>query len=212
MVDPRDTAKSDEAKSVYTSKDLAEEALAVMDAAGFDSAHIVGYSLGGTVAQEVALAAPHRTRSLSLVCTWAKTDAWLRHVFELLRDGVIEAGTTWGDRAMAWLAFSAEFQEGPAFEGALALLAARGQSAEALKRQLECDIAHDALDRLGAITCPTVVIGGENDWWVPLRYSQELAQAVPGARLEVVSRGSHGLPVERQQQFFALLREHLTAG
>lgn len=210
MVDPRDTVKSDRATAGYAPKDLALEALAVLDAAGVDSAHVVGYSLGGTVAQELALAAPRRARSLFLVCTWAKTDAWLRHAFELLRDGLNGQGLGWADRAIAWLVFSPEFQEGPAYEGVLALLAARGQSPEGLERQLECDIAHDALDRLGALTCPTFVLAGEDDWWVPARYSQEIAEAIPGAKLEILPRASHGLPIERQEEFFSLLRGHLT--
>lgn len=209
MVDARDTAKSDQAMSAYTPADLAAEAIAVIDAAGADAVHVVGYSLGGAVAQELVLAAPQRARSLTLVATWARTDGWLKHVFEWLRDGLQTGGIEWADRAVAWLVLSPVWQEEPMYEATLMFLSARGQSAEGLARQLACDISHDALDRLSAIPCDTLVIGGSEDRWVPARYSRELADAIPGAKLEIVEGAEHGFLFEHPDEFFSMLRVHL---
>ncbi|MGH2812434.1 MAG: alpha/beta fold hydrolase [Actinomycetota bacterium] len=208
MVDPRDTPKSSEAPAPYTPADLAEEAVAVLDAAAIDAAHVVGYSLGGAAAQELALLAPRRVRSLTLVCTWGRTDAYLRHVFEWLRDGLAEAGMEWALKALLWLVFTARAQADAAmYAGLLQLGIAWGQKPSALSRQLEADIAHDSLGRLHAVSCPVLVVGGEDDVFVPARYSSELADAIPGARLEVMAGAAHSIPIENQPELFGLIRE-----
>lgn len=209
MVDPRDTPKSSEASSAYTPAELAHEALAVLNAAGESEAHLIGYSLGGAVAQELALAEPGRTRSLTLVSTWARTDAWLRHVFEWLRDGLLGAGMEWANRAVGWLVLGPQWQDEPMYEATLMFMNARGQSVEGLARQLDCDIAHDALGRLDSISCDTLVMCGSDDRWVPPRYSRQLADAIPGAKLEIVEGGEHAFLIERPEEFFVPLRSQL---
>jgi pimeloyl-ACP methyl ester carboxylesterase len=211
MVDPRDTPKSDEAKESYQPADLAAEALAVLNDSGEESAHVVGYSLGGTAAQELAIGSPDRVKSLTLVCTWATSDAWIRHVFEWLRDGLREAGMEWADRAMLWLTLGPEFHKDPVYENVLLLHSQRGQSIQSLDRQLECDAVHDCLDKLGSVAVRTLVIAGKSDVWFPLRYGHELAEAIPGARLEEVD-GAHGFPIESAETLFSLLRDHITGG
>lgn len=211
MVDPRDTPKSDEAKESYRPADLAAEAIAVLESAGEESAHVVGYSLGGTVAQELAVAAPERTRSLTLVCTWGASDDWIRHVFEWLIDGLRAGGMEWADRAILWLTLGPEFHQEPIYENVLLLHGQRGQSTEALVRQLECDAAHDCLEKLDSVSAPTLVIAGRSDVWFPLRYGRQLADAITGARFEEVDAG-HGFPLEDAETLFLLLRNHIGAG
>lgn len=209
MIDPRDTPKSDLSPEPYAPKDLAADCLGVLDDAGVRVAHVVGYSLGGAVAQELALTAPDRVISLTLGATWARTDPWLHHCFSLLRDGLATSGKQWADAAILWLTIGPEGHHPDAYEGFVTLQAAWGQTPEALSRQLECDIAHDALERLGSIAAPTLVMVGTEDVWLPRRYSEELAEAIPGAQLEVVDRAAHSLPFERSEEFFALLKRHL---
>jgi pimeloyl-ACP methyl ester carboxylesterase len=209
MIDPRDTPKSDLSRGPYTPKDLAADCFGVLDDSGVEKAHVVGYSLGGAVAQELALAVPDRVTGLTLVATWARTDPWLHHCFSWLRDGLITSGKQWADAAILWLTIGPEGHHPDAYEGFATLQAGWGQTPEALSRQLECDIAHDALDRLGSISAPALVVVGTEDVWLPRRYSEELTEAIPGARLEVVDRGAHSLPFERSEEFFALLKRHL---
>jgi pimeloyl-ACP methyl ester carboxylesterase len=209
LVDPRDTPKSDPSEGPYTPADLSAEALMVLRDAGEESAHVVGYSLGGTVAQELAIAHPDALRSLTLVCTWASTDAWLRHTFEWLRDGVLAAGMDWADRALIWIVLSAELHEGPVYDASVLLHSQWGQTEEGLERQLDCDIAHDGAGRLSSIECPTLVIGSEDDRFIPARYSREISELIVGSALEIIPGGSHGFPFERPEVLFNLIKQHL---
>jgi pimeloyl-ACP methyl ester carboxylesterase len=142
---------------------------------------------------------------------WGTSDPWIKHVFEWLVEGLRSAGMEWADRAILWLTLGPEFHREPAYEGVLSLHGQRGQSLEALVRQLECDAAHDCLERLSAVTVPTLVIAGRSDVWFPLRYGQQLADSIPGARLEAVD-GGHGFPIEEAEKFFSLLRAHVGGG
>ncbi|MBW3588428.1 MAG: alpha/beta hydrolase [Actinobacteria bacterium] len=203
MVDPRDTPKSDQGGGPYTPGDLAGEALAVMDAEGVDKAHVAGYSLGGAAAQHLAVGAPDRIRSLMLICTWAASDAWLRHLFSWLADGAEAIGMEWANRAVLSLTLSAETHQSDSYESLLMFLNAWGQSSDELARQLRADAAHDASEKLGGIKIPTVVIGAGRDVFVPLRYQQLLAEIIPTARLEVFESAAHGLPLESPQELFS---------
>jgi pimeloyl-ACP methyl ester carboxylesterase len=209
MVNLPDTGRSDEARGPYTPAGLAGDAFAAMDAAGVESAHVIGYSLGGAVAQEMAITSPGRVRSLVLVSTWARSDAWLRHLFGALAEGVHAMGRPWGMNALSWIALSPATQESDLWEGLTMMANASDQTAGALARQLECDRDHDALGRITAIRCPTLVVVGEGDWFIPPRYSKQLAEAIPGARLEVVPNIGHGLPIEMPEALFKLVRAHL---
>src|SRR5437763_4399756 len=80
LVDHRDAGASDEAGADYALGDLGTDALAVMDALGIERFHVLGASMGGAVAQHLALQAPTRVVTLVLVSTWGRTDAFLRAV------------------------------------------------------------------------------------------------------------------------------------
>src|SRR6185369_2705413 len=79
--DNRDVGESSLAAAGYTPRDMAADTLGLMDALALDRAHVVGHSLGGAIAQELALAAPDRVRSLTLVGTWARNDHYTRALF-----------------------------------------------------------------------------------------------------------------------------------
>jgi pimeloyl-ACP methyl ester carboxylesterase len=209
LVDPRDTPKSDQSEGPYAPEDLSAEALSVLRDAEESSAHVVGYSLGGTVAQELAIRHPDVVRTLTLVCSWAKTDQWLRHTFEWLRDGVRQGKKEWADRALLWIVLSPELHDGPVYDAFLLLRSQWSQSDEALARHLECDIAHDAAGRLPSVTSPTLIIGSEDDLFIPARYSRELSELIHGANLEIIPAGSHGFPFEQPDVFFDLIKRHL---
>ena len=205
MVDPRDTPKSDQGAGPYTPADLAVEAVAVMDAEGVDRAHVAGYSLGGAAAQHLAVEAPDRVRSLMLICTWAASDAWLRHLFSWLADGAVAIGMEWANRALLWLTLSAETHQSDSYESLLMFLNAWGQSSDGLARQLRADASHDVSNKVRGIEIPTLVIGAGRDVFVPVRYQHALAEMIPAARLEVFESAAHGLPLESPQQLFSEL-------
>ena len=205
MVDPRDTPKSDQSGGPYTPADLAQEALAVMDVEGVDRAHVAGYSLGGAAAQHLAVEAPDRVRSLMLICTWAASDAWLRHLFSWLADGAEAIGMEWANRALLSLTLSAETHDSDSYENLLMFLNAWGQSSDGLARQLRADASHDVSNKLVGIEIPTLIIGAGRDVFVPIRYQQSLAEIIPTARLEIFESAAHGLPLESPQELFSEL-------
>jgi len=83
------------------------------------------------------------------------------------------------------------------------------QPPEAFCRQLAASSRHDTLDRLGTLTMPTHVIGGERDILVPIWKSREIASAIPGARLDVFAGAPHGLPLERAEDFNAAVLDFI---
>ena len=186
-VDLRDTGGSSLARSPYTPRDLATDVRAVMEHTDAGPAHIVGFSLGGAVAQELAIAEPARVRSLVLLSTWARSDAWFvsqmrswqslrrahaedEHAFDVALEPWMFSPTTLADDAMM-AALHSMWDDAP------------DQAAEAFSRQCDADIAHDALDRLRGITAPAVVVVGDDDICTPPRYAEQLAEVLPSARI-----------------------------
>ncbi|MDQ3720060.1 MAG: alpha/beta hydrolase [Actinomycetota bacterium] len=208
IFDNRDVGRSTIVESGYEIAAMAADALALADVLGLDRFHLLGVSMGGAVAQEVALGAPDRVSTLTLGVTFARGGAWARKL-----------GETWGARRLKQsreehidelllLTLSEGFYEN---EGAvdyvrgLMLADPNPQPAEAFVRQLEASSRHDAHDRLGSLELPTHVIGGEHDILIPVWKSRELAELVPGARLTVIEGSPHGANLERAEEFNRLV-------
>ena len=208
IFDNRDVGQSSRATGEYEIADMAQDALGLADALGLDSFHVLGVSMGGAIAQEMALAAPERVRTLTLAVTfpagsaWARTlaDVWGARVREMPRERVIDE--------LLLLNLSEEFFED---EGAvelarnLMLQNPHPQEPEAFARQLAAGSRHSAGDRLRSLSMPVLVIGGERDILVPVWKSTELAGLIPGAKLEVLAKAPHGLTMERAQEFNQLV-------
>jgi 3-oxoadipate enol-lactonase len=204
IFDNRDVGQSSLASERYEVTDMARDALAVADAAGLDSFHLLGVSMGGAIAQEVALAAPDRVRTLTLAVTFASGSAWARKLSEV-----------WGARAhhmsreqrvdeLMLLTFSEAFfenAEAVAFLRNLVLQNPNPQPADAFARQLDASSRHRAGERLGTLAMPTHVIGAEHDILVPVWKSRELAELIPDAELTILDACPHGLNVERAEEF-----------
>jgi 3-oxoadipate enol-lactonase len=164
----------------------------------------VGQSLGGAIAQEVALAAPQRVRTLTLAVTFAAGGAWARKLSEVWAERVRKLSREERVDELMLLNFSERFFED---EGAVSWM--RGmmlanphpQAAEAFIRQLDASGRHDARERLRSLDLPTHVIGCEFDLLVPVWKSRELAELIPGARLTVLPAAPHGSNVERAEEF-----------
>lgn len=196
--------------------DMAEDASALLDALGIAKAHVFGWSLGTAVAQELAIAHPDKVASLLLWGTWDKVDRFQGSVLTNLT-------CSWNngdmDKAFAALAiaFSPELVNSDQFEAlfeqsAVAFPQTRSQ-VQTVSEQWDADLAHDTTGRLGQITAPTLVVAGEQDLLTPLNRCQAVADAIPGASIEVFKGpgSSHALGVERADEFVPLVLEHLAA-
>lgn len=215
--DNRGMGRSQPIGAALSVEQMADDARALMDSQGWDSAHVIGHSLGGLVAQHLALSARDRVRSLALLCTFA--------------DGRAVAPLTWG---MAWLGLRMKFgtrrMRRRAFLELLMPPAAlaetdRDELAERLaplfghdlaehapvtRMQLAAMRACDATPRLGELTgLPTLVVSAAHDQIAPPALGRALADAIPGARYVELSGAAHGIPIHDAERVNALLLGHL---
>jgi pimeloyl-ACP methyl ester carboxylesterase len=210
-IDNRDVGQSGYAAEPYTISDLAQDVLQLMDELALPPAHVVGLSMGGMIAQELALAAPERVRSIVLVDTLARADEWFRgtlRTFELIRRHVADTGAFF-EAILPWWVSHRFFDESDRVSWLRALLRQNPypQRLDGFLRQLDALGRHDASGRLSAIACPVLVLVGEDDYIVPMRYSRQLQQLIPQAQLVVLPGVGHAPPIEDGPLFNA----HLTA-
>jgi len=195
---------------------MAEDAAAVLDAVGVPRAHVLGWSLGTLVAQELALAHPGKVASLVLWGTYPALDGFQACGLAALsypwRTGDVQTGL-----AALGLAFSPELLNSPDFgvlmEQMLPLFPQTESEVRAVVEQWDADLAHNTAERLPAVTAPTLVIGGEQDLLTPPWQCRKVAELIPGARLKIFTGpgSSHALGLERTEEFLAEVLPFLAA-
>lgn len=211
--DNRGTGQTDAPDHRYTIPMMADDTAGLMDALGIDRAHVIGISMGGMIAQELALAYPERVSSLHLGCSLARPDGYMLALNASWREMRARLGREAMLRALGlWLFAPATYDERPELVEAVlqnSLANPDPQSLTGFLRQSEAVAAHDTLDRLGAVRVPTLVSVGEDDILVPPRFSRELAARIPGAALRIVKGAGHGYFLERADTFNELCLEFL---
>jgi 3-oxoadipate enol-lactonase len=195
LLDNRDAGESSEAAGSYALPDMAADAVGVMDHLGIERFHVVGASMGGAIAQHLALVAPTRVATMVLLGTWGRTDAFLRAVLGGWRILVERLAPEEFLAAISPWAFTYRFLESPSPE-VVALqkgLRERGvlKSVPAYRRQLDACLAHDALGLLPLLRTPTLVLVGEDDLLTPPRYGRAIAAALARAEATLVPASGH---------------------
>ncbi len=196
---------------------MAEDVLALMDARGWRSAHLVGHSMGGLIAQYVARRAPERVRSLALLCTFADGKAPSRLTPWLVRVGL---RTRLGTRRMRRRAFlemvltHEEIEAGgtEALARELGALFERdlSESPPIAMQQVRAMARADARPFLSSLAnIPTLVASAEHDRIATPASGRELAQGIPGARYVELRGTAHAMTIVRATEVNALLLEHL---
>ncbi len=206
--DNRGTGRSSRGGWAFRMRDLADDAAAVLDAAGVSGTNLFGISMGGMIAQEFALRHPERVLRLALGATFA---GWLRShkpglctQLDLLlmnlgrnsekRVSRVLVSPGWQAKnphsAVDWIRRA----EATTLRFALAQMAAIGR--------------HTTARRLSRIAAPTLVITGDADKLVPARNSQELARLIPNARLVLLRGAGHAFPLEREDETVRALEQH----
>lgn len=192
----------------YDMGQFAADAAGLLDVLGIDSAHIVGASMGGAIAQEFAATYPGRTKSVTIVCSWPKSDPWMVELMTQWDQIFIhQGGVAWNRNSWLWV-FTHRYYEEPGNLKALVHLAENAtnpQSLEEYLRQSHAFKRHDALNRLPQITSPAHVICGEEDIYTPLRYSLDIANAIPRSTLSVMPEVGHGMFWEATEAFNQLV-------
>jgi 3-oxoadipate enol-lactonase len=206
--DNRGIGESDVPPGPYTAAELAADAVAVLDAAGVARAHVVGASLGGMVAQELALAHPERVDRLVLVCTTPGGAGAFPMPEPTLRL-LAEAASLAPEDALRRFVENAMVARGWLVDELYARRLASPPDPVGWQAQAAAGVMFDAFDRIGAIGAPTLVVHGTDDNVVDPRNAELLAARIPGARLELVSGTGHLLFWEQPDRFVELLREFL---
>ncbi|RYD33086.1 MAG: alpha/beta fold hydrolase [Verrucomicrobiaceae bacterium] len=222
IFDNRGIGKSQPCTVRLTIEDMARDAKALMDAAGWERAHVVGHSMGGLIAQQLALDHPGRVRSLSLLCTFAEGREAARltpwTLWMTLR-------TRLGTRRMRRRAFvemlaspaELESLDKDACAAMLTPLLGRDPADQPpiLMRQLMALRGHHAFPSLGKLAgIPTLVISASQDRIARVAFGKRLAAAIPGAAFEEWDRAAHGMSIlqaaavnERLRRFFRQAEE-----
>jgi len=199
----------------FTIAEMAADTAGLMRELGLESAHVVGISMGGMIAQEVALAYPQRLRSLTLGCTYCGGPGSQLMPEESLQKLV--AGLASGDREKAIRA-GYEVNLSPAFRADESTFAAFHEMATTvpaakatIELQAQAIFGHDTSGRLGEISAPTLIIHGTEDGVLPFPNGELIASLMPAARFEVFEGIGHMFWWEQPQRSAELIREHTLA-
>jgi len=202
--DNRGAGRSEKPNEPYTIMQMADDADALLEELGIQSAHVFGMSLGGMIAQELALRHPERVRSLVLggtTCGGPRAvpppPSTMQH-FISVATMPIEQAVENGMRLLysdAFLEANREWLVKRALEYAHLM-----PPPYALQRQVMATLSFNTYDRLHEIHVPSLVITGAEDRIVPAPNSRILAERIPDARLIEFERAGHGFLVERGQE------------
>ena len=190
-LDNRGVGQSDAPPGVYSIALMASDAAAVLDAAGVESAHVFGASMGGMIAQEFALQYPHRARSLILGCTAAggpyAVQAEPEALQALLRRDVTPEQAK--ETIIPFIYDTATPRE--RIDEDMAIRMKWYPTAQGYMGQLQGIFGWEAYSRIDQITAPTLVIHGETDRLVPSANARLIAEKIPAAKLVLIPHASH---------------------
>jgi 3-oxoadipate enol-lactonase len=203
--DLRGHGRSDKPSGPYSPGLFAADTAGLLTALGIESAHVVGESLGGAVAFQLAISFPARVRTLVIVNSapmMADKQTAEQRVAVVRQHGVRAMGELLGkglfpkpEQASLRATFTERWAENDPqayIEATLSL------------------VGWDVTDRLGSIRCPTLVISADQDYW-PLAAKEAYTKLIPGARLVVIPDSHHALPIEKPQEFNTVLWQFMKA-
>lgn len=215
LYDHRGVGRSAANEDPFTIAHLADDALALLDALEIERAHVLGISMGGMVAQELALGAPERILTLTLGSTYCggsgarfTDDAVVQQLATAILSGdadrIVRAGWDFN--------VSADFAAGEGNFEAFTQVASQYRMALAMTLlQVQAIIGHDTSERLARIEAPTLVVHGDADQMLAVSNGELVASLVPGAWLEVFEGVGHLFFWEQPERAARLVVEHAAA-
>jgi len=198
--DMRGQGRSGAPEGAYTPELHADDLEALLAALQLGAYHLLGLSNGGVVAQVLASRQPPGLQRLILLCTTARMDPLIQAKIESWRLGLEWGGTDGRLRiALPWVWGRSFLEAHPEVAGPASLEQMRlAAPSAAAQRNLMAgfNTLRDLRPQLAHLRTPTLVLAGEEDLLLPPHYGQEIAQAIPGARFEVLPRAGHAAPLE----------------
>jgi pimeloyl-ACP methyl ester carboxylesterase len=212
--DNRGAGLSDKPDDSYTTKDMADDTVGLLDTTGIHSASFVGKSMGGMIAQWLGINYPDRVNKLVLGCTSPSRDDVGNEILRIGREIATKVGlkTVW--LTALFLGYTREYIEMNlgSIKDTLGLVEENDEAINGyIGQSLACE-KHDTRDLLHKIKCPTLVLLGESDQIASPRRSRELAELIPGALLKEFSGVGHGFWRERQEEVDKVVLEFLLRG
>jgi 3-oxoadipate enol-lactonase len=206
--DNRGAGRSTQADEAVSTLDLAHDMLALLDALGVERAHVVGRSMGGAIAQHMALVAPQRIASLAMCASFAKLDPLGRRVLHNMRE-VLEWTGSWAAHArhsVQNFVSSAFYNANPERVAAIeALIGGETRLPACYVQQNHACQAHDTLERLGGIRCPTLILAGGRDPICSPTATGWMSERIPGAETVMFEDSSHFFLMEEPQRFMQVM-------
>jgi 3-oxoadipate enol-lactonase len=215
VFDNRGMGLSGRAELPFTIADLAADTAALLDALELETAHVVGISMGGMIAQELALAHPERIRTLTIgasYCGGPQGTLMAPEDLQMLGTAYASGEPEQVFRAMWEINLSPDFRsEDSRFAAFTEMGAALPAPQPVVLQQMRACGAHDTHERLGQISLPTLVIHGDVDRLLGYENGREIAALIPDARLETLEGVGHMFWWEQPQRSAELIREHALA-
>lgn len=207
--DNRGAGASTQLDEPVSTLDLARDTIGLIEHLGVESAHIVGRSMGGAIAEHIALERPELVRSLVLCASFAKLDPLGIRVLRNMREALEWRGS-WQDHArhsvqnfLGHRFFNSQQQQVSRIE---ALIGGEDRLPACYSRQNDACLEHDTLDRIASITCPTLIMGGSNDPICSPTATRWMSDRIPNSRTVIFDGCSHFFLIEQAEKFMSELR------
>jgi len=207
--DTKRVRKAHKPEGSYTTKTMADDVIALMDYLKIDQSHILGVSMGGMIAQEVAINYPERIKKLILVSTFGGQSGMTEAPLDLLKslglkENYSEEETRRIDierliKSLASLSFNEKLHK--MIFGPLANIQTKSGGAKNIVGQFQAALGHNAVDRLHMIKASTLVLAGTADKIVPPGSAEVLAGRIPDAKLVKFQGGPHAIHLEMSSRF-----------
>ena len=213
LFDNRDVGRSPRASRSYTIADMAVDTIGMMDRLGIERAHVLGHSMGGAIAQEVALLAPSRVRSLVLVGTFARPDPYTEAACGRWKLWMRTLGPEEFLRNILFYWVGSDIINELGMDALVELVAPQviAQGPEAFCRQIDAALAHDTVSRLSEITAPTLVVAGDGDMIIRRNHDRQLLDGIPGSEYAVIEHSGHSPTIEQPAALSDAIHRFLAA-
>lgn len=210
--DNRGAGKSTQVDEPITTEDLADDTIKLMETLGIDKAHIIGRSMGGAVAQHMALKRPDLIQSMVMCASFAKIDPVGHRVLTNMRE-VLEWRGNWRDHAEHSIAYfvGSEFynSEPEQIERIVNLIGGETRMHACYIEQNHACLNHDTLDRLHEITTPTLIMGGGQDPICSPTCTQWMSERFPNSETIIFDGCNHFFLMEQPAKFMGHLTDWL---
>jgi pimeloyl-ACP methyl ester carboxylesterase len=192
--DNRGAGRSSAPDYPYTTRHFADDTVALLDELGVtEPVHFIGRSMGGAIAQEIALGYPDRVRSMIITASFGKLDRYGYQILESIDEVVKTQGYAAAAKIQSLFFFPPPYfnTHKEQMDGFEAALADTDRPVHGYVNSTHACLTHDALDRLHLVQCPTLVLAGGQDVLCAAAASRQIADVIPGCELKIYEEASH---------------------